>query len=50
MSRGGLMLRCVEAKAELTYIAVHGANRHGVRPPKLPPPPGGSPAARGKKA
>jgi hypothetical protein len=37
MSRGGLMLRCVEAGAELTYVPVQGAIRHGVRPPKLPP-------------
>jgi hypothetical protein len=37
MSRGGLMLRCVDAKVELTYTPVRGAVRHGVRPPKLPP-------------
>ena len=37
MSRGGLMLRCVEGKVELTYTPVHGAVRHGPRPPKLPP-------------
>ena len=37
MSRGGLMLRCVDANAELTYVPVRGAVRHGVRPPKLPP-------------
>ncbi len=37
MSRGGLLLRCVAAGAELTYIPVAGAVRHGVRPPKLDP-------------
>jgi hypothetical protein len=37
MSRGGLMLRCVDAKTELTYVPVHGARRHGERPPKLAP-------------
>jgi hypothetical protein len=37
MSRGGLMLRCVDAGAELTYVPVEGALRRGVRPPKLPP-------------
>jgi hypothetical protein len=50
MSRGGLMLRCVDAKAELTYVPVHGAIRHGARPPKLPPRRRGSSAVRGKKA
>ena len=37
MSRGGLMLRCVAAKEELTYIPVAGAIRRGARPPKLAP-------------
>ncbi len=37
MSRGGLLLRAVEAKAELAYAPVKGAVRHGVRPPKLAP-------------
>jgi hypothetical protein len=37
MSRGGLMLRCVAAGTELTYVPVDGANRHGPRPPKLEP-------------
>ncbi|HEX5107503.1 MAG TPA: hypothetical protein VFV95_03620 [Vicinamibacterales bacterium] len=37
MSRGGLMLRCVAANAELEYAPVAGAIRHGQRPPKLPP-------------
>jgi hypothetical protein len=37
MSRGGLMLRAVTAAAELAYIPVAGAVRHGVRPPKLAP-------------
>ena len=35
MSRGGLMLRCVDAGRELTYIPLHGAPRRGQRPPKL---------------
>jgi hypothetical protein len=37
MSRGGLMLRCVSAAEELTYIPVAGAVRHGTRPPRLAP-------------
>lgn len=37
MSRGGLLLRCVDANAELTYVPVRGAQRHGERPPKLTP-------------
>lgn len=37
MSRGGLMLRCVDAKEELAYVPVRGAARRGRRPPKLPP-------------
>lgn len=37
MSRGGLMLRSVSAAAELSYIPVAGAIRHGARPPKLAP-------------
>ena len=37
MSRGGLMLRCVAAGLELTYVPVDGAVRHGARPPRLPP-------------
>jgi hypothetical protein len=36
MSRGGLMLRCVDESRELTYVSVAGgAVRHGQRPPKL---------------
>jgi hypothetical protein len=38
MSRGGLMLRCVDAGKELAYIPVLSATRHGPRPPKLSPP------------
>jgi hypothetical protein len=38
MSRGGLMLRCVESRQELTYVPIAGAVRHGPRPPKLEPP------------
>ena len=37
MSRGGLLLRCVDANLELAYIPVRGAVRRGVRPRKLPP-------------
>jgi hypothetical protein len=37
MSRGGLMLRCVDAAAELEYVPVDGAVRHGARPPRLAP-------------
>lgn len=37
MSRGGLMLRCVDEGRELAYIRVEGAARHGPRPPKLVP-------------
>ena len=37
MSRGGLLLRCVRAGEELTYVPVAGAVRHGPRPPKLAP-------------
>lgn len=38
MSRGGLMLRAVEAHTELVYAPVLNAIRHGARPPKLSPP------------
>jgi hypothetical protein len=37
MSRGGLMLRCVDTGDELAYVPVAGAVRHGKRPPKLTP-------------
>ena len=37
MSRGGLMLRCVEEGRELAYAPVSGATRRGTRPPKLAP-------------
>jgi hypothetical protein len=37
MSRGGLMLRCVEAGLELEYAPLEGAIRHGPRPPRLEP-------------
>ena len=37
MSRGGLMLRCVNADLELPYVPLRGAERHGARPPKLSP-------------
>jgi hypothetical protein len=35
MSRGGLMLRCVTERRELTYVPVHGENRRGPRPARL---------------
>lgn len=44
MSRGGLLLRCVDANLELAYTPMRGAVRHGVRPPKLPPRSDGSAA------
>jgi hypothetical protein len=37
MSRGGLLLRCVAARQELTYVPIAGAVRHGARPAKLDP-------------
>ena len=37
MSRGGLLLRCVRAGQELSYVPVAGAVRHGPRPPRLTP-------------
>jgi hypothetical protein len=37
MSRGGLLLRSVAAREELTYLPVVGAVRKGTRPPKLDP-------------
>lgn len=37
MSRGGLLLRCVDARSELEYVAVSGTPRRGARPPKLEP-------------
>ncbi len=37
MSRGGLLLRCVDAGGELEYVPVRGATRRGSRPPKLAP-------------
>jgi len=36
MSRGGLLLRCVMEKRELTYVSLSTGARHGNRPPKLP--------------
>jgi hypothetical protein len=35
MSRGGLLLRCARAGAELDYVRVRGAARRGARPPRL---------------
>jgi hypothetical protein len=37
MSRGGLLLRCVEEGRELAYVPVAGAVRHGPRPQRLEP-------------
>jgi hypothetical protein len=37
MSRGGLMLRALDAQRELAYVPVRGAILRGARPPKLPP-------------
>jgi hypothetical protein len=37
MSRGGLMLRCVDCGEELDYVPVAGAVRQGKRPPRLAP-------------
>jgi hypothetical protein len=37
MSRGGLMLRCVDAGEELTYVPVLEGRRRGKRPPRLAP-------------
>ena len=37
MSRGGLLLRCAANAAELEYLPVANAIRHGKRPPKLAP-------------
>ena len=37
MSRGGLLLRCVQSRAQLSYIPVLEATRRGRRPPKLQP-------------
>jgi hypothetical protein len=37
MSRGGLMLRCVQSGSQLTYVPLEKAVRHGPKPPKLTP-------------
>ena len=37
MSRGGLLLRCVDAGEELVYVAALDAVRHGARPERLQP-------------
>jgi hypothetical protein len=37
MSRGGLLLRSLDAHRELAYVPVRGAILRGARPPKLPP-------------
>jgi hypothetical protein len=37
MSRGGLLLRAVDAGEELEYVPLAGAIRRGARPQKLPP-------------
>jgi hypothetical protein len=40
MSRGGLLLRCVEDRRELGYVPVGGSPRRGHRPARLVPRPG----------
>lgn len=35
MSRGGLLLRCARSGTPLDCVPVHGAARHGPKPPKL---------------
>jgi hypothetical protein len=40
MSRGGLLLRCVEESRELSYVALGAGARHGARPERLTPRPG----------
>jgi hypothetical protein len=37
MSRGGLLLRCVDAQQELEYVPLEGTARRGARPPRLEP-------------
>ena len=37
MSRGGLLLRCIDAGEELQYVSLGGATRHGARPARLFP-------------
>ena len=37
MSRGGLMLRCVESGVPLAYVSIREGARHGSKPPKLKP-------------
>lgn len=37
MSRGGLLLRCVDEGRELRYAPLLTTARHGPRPPRLPP-------------
>ncbi|MET0551792.1 MAG: hypothetical protein ABW221_02070 [Vicinamibacteria bacterium] len=39
MSRGGLLLRCVEDGRELTYVGLEAGARHGARPERLTPRP-----------
>jgi hypothetical protein len=50
MSRGGLLLRCVEEGRELRYVPVAGAVRHGPRPQRLEPRAGILKRARGAKS
>jgi hypothetical protein len=40
MSRGGLLLRCVEESRELAYVGLGTGARHGARPERLAPKPG----------
>ncbi len=38
MSRGGLMLRCVRSRTELSYVSANSSVRRGTRPPRLSAP------------
>jgi hypothetical protein len=48
MSRGGLLLRAVDAGVELAYVPASASARHGPRPPKLAPSPTRKPTRAGR--
>ena len=50
MSRGGLMLRCVQSGVQLAYLPLVKAVRHGPKPPKLAALPRRSPKLSGRKS
>jgi hypothetical protein len=50
MSRGGLMLRCVQSGVPLTYLPMAKAVRHGPKPAKLAPLRRRSPKLTGRKS